>query len=142
MTLLYSVLRHLNPLNRVILILLFSLVVSWVRLIFFNKWVFFSLVLFYIGGLIVLFIYLVSLLRSEKVKAVFFKELAILRRLAIYVNWEKFFRLIDKKIIVREVLVTLFQLLPILGAVLLIVLLTVVKVSCSWLGPLKSQVHE
>lgn len=140
--LLYSVLRYLNPLNLVILILVFRLVVSWTRLMFFNKWVFFSLVLFYIGGLIILFIYLVSLLRSEKVKPVFFKEVLLILGLVRYIRWENFFRFMDKKMIIREILVTLYQLFPILGVVLLIALFTVVKISCSWLGPLKSQIHE
>lgn len=75
-------------------------------------------------------------------KPIFFKETLFLIILAGYINWERGFSLIDKKIVIREILISIYQLLPVLGFVLLIALLTVVKISCSWLGPLKSQTHE
>lgn len=64
--LVFSATITLNPFKLTLLLVIRSVLLALVAMVAARKWIAFTLILFYLGGMIILFIYLVSLVVLEK----------------------------------------------------------------------------
>lgn len=108
-----------------------------------NKWFFYVFILFYVGGIIIIFIYVISLLNTEKFLLIDASSNKVLIMIILTIvtlddlNWR------DIKLFLVNIYKPFEQISPIfLALVLLVVLITVVKLCDTWKGSLKSKINE
>lgn len=120
-----------------------SAIVRTMSLICLNKWFFYVFILFYVGGIIIIFIYVISLLNTEKFLLIDASSNKVLIMIILTIvtlddlNWR------DIKLFLVNIYKPFEQTSPIfLALVLLVVLITVVKLCDTWKGSLKSKINE
>lgn len=138
----YSLIFTSNPFTVTLNLLIISFLVSISAINLINKWVGFSLLLFYLGGIIILFIYLVSIVIVEK--------LAYYSKLPLYFLLTRLAGLLltyDPWLPVQEIwgVSSIYSIsaliIPLVTVILLLALLAVVVITGASKGPLKSLVN-
>lgn len=136
--------QTLNPVNLIITLLFCARLVSMCALHLLNKWLFCVLILFYLGGILVIFAYIVSLFNAQKPELTLSK---VKLSVALF-TWAglTFTQRLEFK--ENNLLLTgIYQPLnshypPMMGLILLLALLVVVKISNFWQGPIKPTINE
>lgn len=135
--------NKINPVNLTLSFLLVSRVIRVISLVYLNKWFFYVFILFYIGGIIIMFTYIISLLNTEKFVLIdFTRAKLLLLALGIFIvidlsrigNNRRFLTNLYKSF---ELISPLF-----LASVLLVALIVVIKICNIWEGSLKSKINE
>lgn len=114
-----------------------------------SKWITYLIILLFLGGIIVLFVYVCTLISSVKtVVKGFFRTINIGFILLIFLRNFLYFNLWDLKLEIKNVLLSIiyrnsnFILIIISIIYLLIVLVIRIKISQKFKGGLKSKVYE
>ena len=105
-----------------------------------NKWIFRVIVIFYLGGMIVLFAYIISLTKSKHI----FFNFPLIRWLIIPILITGFYRFTEttNQFYFTTFLHSSFQFIIVLAIVLLILLIVVNKICISYQGPLTFKNHD
>jgi len=136
--------QTLSPINLTLTLLFSARLVSVCSLHLLNKWLFCVLVLFYLGGILVMFVYIVSLFNAQKPEL----SLSKVRLSVVFSTWAglTFTQRLEFK--ENNLLLTgIYQSLnshypPMMGLILLLALLVVIKISNFWQGPIKPSINE
>lgn len=133
---------ELNPFKSTIILVFASRLVSFSAFLNLNKWMAWGLLLFYLGGIIILFIYTVSMVILEKLdftlKEFYFSiTLILLLIISISNHWNSSETMMGLAMAYK----VSRSLVPLLTLALLGGLLVVVRITNSLTGPIKSLSH-
>ena len=138
-----------SPLLGSLILIFISIIIRLYVSLLRRKWITYLIVLLFLGGIIVLFVYICTLISSLKtsVKTSYnwvilrFTFIFLLRNLFYFNNWD--FRIEIKNILLSVIYRNLNFILIILAVIyLLLVLVTRIKISQKFKGGLKSKINE
>lgn len=134
--------NNLNPVNLTLRFLTISIIIRGIRFACLNKWFLYVFILFYVGGIIIIFIYIISLLNTEKFLISFFpiKFICLVGFVVIIIE---VFSYNKSRLFLVRIYKALENFRPVfLAVILLVVLITVVKICDLCIGRLKSKINE